>query len=74
MSKRRRKKRDRRPNLPPDTLRAAASTRVKEPLSSLQAWYDFDPDYNYVVKDLKRIGTLAGSFIFLLIVLSFFLR
>ncbi|TET86094.1 MAG: hypothetical protein E3J37_00390 [Anaerolineales bacterium] len=74
MSKRRRKKRDRRPNLPPNTLRAAASTRVKEPLSSFQARYDFNPDYSYVVKDLKRIGALAGSFIFLLIVLSFFLR
>lgn len=74
MSKRRRKKRDRRPNLPPDTLRAAASTRVKEPLSSLQARSDFNPDYSFVVKDLKRISALAGTFIGLLIVLSFFLR
>ncbi len=74
MGKRRRKKRDRRPNLPPDTLKAAASTRVKEPLSSLQAGYDFDPDYSSMVKDLKRIGALAGTFIGLLIVLSFFLR
>lgn len=74
MSKRRRRKRDRRPNIPPDTLRAAASTRVKKTLGALQGSYDFDPDYNYVVKDLKRIGALAGSLLILLIVISFFLR
>jgi hypothetical protein len=34
----------------------------------------FSPDYSYVIKDLRRIGVLAGSFIVLLIVLSFFLR
>lgn len=34
----------------------------------------FNPDYTYVIKDLKRIGTLAGSFFLLLIVLSFFLK
>ncbi|HZD56046.1 MAG TPA: hypothetical protein VE136_04950 [Anaerolineales bacterium] len=35
---------------------------------------DFDPDYQYVVKDLRRIGTLAGTFLAILVVLSFFLR
>ena len=35
---------------------------------------DFNPDYSDVVKDLKRIGILAGSFIGVLIVLTFFLR
>jgi len=35
---------------------------------------EFNPDYSYVTKDLKRIGTLAGSFFLLLVVLSFFLR
>lgn len=35
---------------------------------------DFDPDYSYVVKDLRRIGTLAGTFLVILIVLSFFLQ
>lgn len=34
----------------------------------------FDPDYTHVKRDLKRIGTLAGTFFILLIVLSFFLR
>lgn len=35
---------------------------------------EFNPDYSYVIKDLKRIGALAGTFIVILIVLSFFLR
>jgi hypothetical protein len=35
---------------------------------------EFNPDYSYVKKDLKRIGTLAGSFLVLLIVLSFILK
>ena len=34
---------------------------------------EFKPDYSYVMKDLKRIGILAGSFFVVLIVLSFFL-
>jgi hypothetical protein len=34
---------------------------------------DFNPDYSYVIKDLKRIGLLAGTFFAILIVLSFFL-
>jgi len=35
---------------------------------------EFNPDYSHVIKDLRRIGTLAGTFILLLIALSFFLR
>jgi hypothetical protein len=35
---------------------------------------DFNPDYSAVIKDLKRIGILAGSFFTVLVVLSFFLR
>ena len=35
---------------------------------------EFNPDYSDVKKDLARIGTLAGFFITVLIVLSFFLR
>jgi hypothetical protein len=31
-------------------------------------------DYSYVVRDLKRIGTLAGGIFLVMIVLSFFLR
>jgi len=35
---------------------------------------EFNPDYSYVKKDLARIGTLAGFFIVVLIVLSFFIK
>jgi hypothetical protein len=35
---------------------------------------EFNPDYGYVIKDLKRIGVLAGSFFVLLIALAIFLR
>ena len=31
-------------------------------------------DYTYVKKDLSRIGILAGSFILVLVVLSFFIK
>jgi len=34
---------------------------------------DFNPDYSYVIKDLKRIGILAGTFFIILVVLSFIL-
>lgn len=35
---------------------------------------EFKPDYSYVVKDLRRIGALAGGFLLILVMLSFFLR
>ncbi|PWH16490.1 MAG: hypothetical protein DDG59_09520 [Anaerolineae bacterium] len=34
----------------------------------------FNPDYSDVIKDLKRIGTLAGTFFVIMIILSFFLK
>lgn len=42
--------------------------------SSTSSRTEFNPDYSDVKKDLARIGTLAGFFIAVLIVLSFFLR
>jgi hypothetical protein len=33
---------------------------------------EFNPDYSTVKRDLKRIGILAGSFITVLVILSFF--
>ena len=42
--------------------------------SSTPTAAEFDPDYSDVKTDLKRIGILAGSFIALLVILSFFLR
>jgi hypothetical protein len=34
----------------------------------------FNPDYSDVIKDLKRIGTLAGTFFVIMVILSFFLK
>jgi len=34
---------------------------------------EFNPDYTPIVRDLKRIGTLAGAFFVVLVVLSFIL-
>jgi hypothetical protein len=42
--------------------------------SSAKRDTEFNPDYTAVKKDLKTIGTLAGFFVFVLVVLSFFLR
>jgi hypothetical protein len=42
--------------------------------SLVQRSSEFNPDYSYVIKDLKRIGTLAVFFVTILIVLSFILR
>jgi len=47
----------------------AASSRAQS--SSLPV---FNPDYTYIVKDLRRIGVLAGSFIAILVILSFILK
>ena len=50
--------------------RRTAAVKVA-PVSSRN---EFNPDYTYVKKDLARIGTLAGFFIVVLIVLSFILK
>jgi hypothetical protein len=42
--------------------------------SQISSQTTFNPDYSYVVKDLRRIGLLAGTFISILVILSFFLR
>jgi hypothetical protein len=35
---------------------------------------DFNPDYSQTIKDLRRIGILAGTFFAILVIISFFLR
>ncbi len=35
---------------------------------------EFNPDYTYIRRDLRRIGMLAGGFFVILIALSFFLH
>ena len=43
-------------------------------VSGRQSEREFNPDYSYVIKDLKRIGTLAGIFFVVLVALSFIIR
>jgi hypothetical protein len=64
---RKKKKRFQRPNIP-------KGIRTKKIRAKTSSKSGFEPDYDYIRKDLKRIGILAGSFVTLLIVLSFFLR
>lgn len=44
------------------------------PVSPVRIEKEFNPDYTPVIKDLKRIGSLAGLFIAILVILTFFLR
>ncbi|OGO17162.1 MAG: hypothetical protein A2Z14_05975 [Chloroflexi bacterium RBG_16_48_8] len=73
MSKKSRKKRIRDGST---SMQSASSSQSS--VNPRQKWIrtkdDFQPDYTYVIEDLKRIGILAGSFVTLLIVLSLFLR
>lgn len=50
------------------------TTTTTVSMTSQPARTEFNPDYTYVKRDLVRIGTLAGFFITVLVVLSFFLR
>jgi len=49
-------------------------TTTSVSMTSSTSRTEFNPDYTYVKRDLRRIGTLAGFFVLVLVVLSFFLR
>jgi hypothetical protein len=50
---------------------AAARTAVVSPASSTSnPPSGFNPDYGFVIRDLCRIGVLAGSFIALLVIIA----
>lgn len=75
MSKEKKPKKLRRPNLATAEARpasrpalAASGATEARPLARGEF------DYSYVRKDLKRIGLLAGSFIAILVTLSFFIH
>ena len=46
---------------------------LKKQASQTSKSDEFNPDYSDVIKDLKRIGILAGSFFVILLALSFIL-
>ena len=49
-------------------------TMTSVSMTSAPARTEFNTEYTHVKNDLTRIGTLAGFFFVLLIVLSFFLK
>ena len=53
---------------------AKNKNRPSVSVTSSSSRTEFNPDYSYVKKDLARIGTLAGFFIVVLVLLSFFLK
>ncbi len=55
------------------TMEAPAAAPTRSYSRRTASAVEFNPDYSYVVKDLKRIGTLAGTFFVILIALSFIL-
>lgn len=57
------------PAAAPSTSAPATTSSVRSSSSS-----EFNPDYSYVIQDLKRIGIMAAAFISILVVLSFFLK
>lgn len=71
MSKKKKKKRRSRPNIPATSRQPAAGASSKMVSAKTQS-NSFNPDYAYVVHDLKRIGILAGSIIVIMVILAFF--
>jgi len=54
----------------------AESTTAERPVSMFArrgSSVEFNPDYTYVVNDLKRIGILSGAFFVILVILHFIL-
>lgn len=76
MSKVRKAKKLRQPNVPMHTGPALALGGGAERAAEISS-PEINPaefDYSDTKKDLTRIGALAGTFIVLLVVLSFFIR
>ena len=72
-ARKRKKRKERTPNLPQAVI-AQAGTKQASMGAETAKQSDFNPDYSHVVRDLRRIGILAGSFIIILIVLSIILN
>lgn len=61
------KRKNHQPTQPRETMSVDSGTKVQKFPDN------FNPDYTYVKQDLQNIGILAGIFITILIILSFFL-
>jgi hypothetical protein len=58
----------------PKRRNSKETSRVIQPASAASKPFEFNPDYSFVVRDLRTIGILAGTFVTILIILSFFLN
>jgi hypothetical protein len=54
--------------------RSSVQTEMNKTTARKTSEFEFNPDYSQTIKDLKRIGILAGTFFTILVTLSFFLR
>jgi hypothetical protein len=52
----------------------AKNRRTSVSVTSSAKGTEFNPDYSIIKRDLGRIGTLAGFFVVVLIVLSFIIK
>jgi hypothetical protein len=52
----------------------AKNRRTSVSVTSSAKNTEFNPDYSIIKRDLGRIGTLAGFFVVVLIVLSFIIK
>lgn len=71
--RKRKKRKERTPNIPEQVL-TGATKKSERPSVTLHSAGDFNPDYSYVVNDLRRIGILAASFVLVLIILAIVLN
>ena len=77
MSKQKKAKKARRPNIPMAVGPSVAAGGGMEGVSArsgIETTQAATFDYTHIKKDLTRIGILAGSFIVILVALSFFIR
>jgi hypothetical protein len=84
MSNKKKSKKLRRPNIPasaagPSPSRGGAAEVLAEARGPRTVRMAAEPqrenfDYTYVLKDLRRIGILAGGFIAILVALAFIIR
>jgi hypothetical protein len=75
MSKQKKAKRDRRPNIPVALSASGGGLEMAAPLEPRAGRREaVQFNYTHIKKDLTRIGVLAVSFIVILVVLSFFLN
>lgn len=76
MSKKQKRRVSGAPSRPAAAQPAVRSASPASPASSSRpgSSSDFNPDYSYVMADLKKIGILAVSFTAILVVLSFILK